>query len=715
MAKKKLFEAESSPEFFFSPGDWIEHPGDINASNNAFVETRHYDYASWFTSGDSGWFSTFQQRSDFYTASGSSDPWTTSGAWIAAASGLFIIEHGRPPTSEDWIWECIRHNAGPLDQAGIFPINLEGTEAVWTPGTNPYFTFTTSGAESLSLIYAVDGPEGVSAGAKADVFIDNVFVNTINFYDPELVGNALRLYQQRLSIDIPDIDTHEIKLTFSDYLSGARYPWMNIDAVEVSLLENIPGDIESSAEISTFLGGDLLPRWMSFYTEPNTLLGSFFGIALRQSSNWKESSKIIKNLISPKDISLSIPRRIWKSNLPTLSQPSLSAEVRVESDIISLRRVSSDWELSRASDPVFMTLGSTLLFRNLHSTEVQKGASGSVIDLDDLDPEGDVWFQYLNAWKKIPAGSPFINGDSVTFPDNIPASAWIRYTSLSRANLVNGYGKIIIYSGSQVLGIGKPIEFSLESPVDYTAHLLGINRLDSEDQESLINRIYSIFRAKGGATKQGIYSGVSRELGLIKVQEWDTRENLILDNATKSVIIENLPQLVYVRRENLRDRGDRTNFIPSGWFDSSSLRLWSGNTRITSGSNPYFVSGRVITFSNPQELSIQADYSYQNYTTLKVGEDFQVLISAPYLPPSLYKVYTTQNLSTYSLSDKEKEFSLLYNPDDTPSDLLNHIVSLIDREVPFTIGSLSWGGNWFASNDFTPNLSFLPLAFDRTV
>jgi hypothetical protein len=480
---------------------------------------------------------------------------------------------------------------------------------------------------------------------------------------------------------------------------------------------------------------DLLPSWLLGYKEGveyhvlpsgyvpsggeattrGPLLSRLYSSLLDNINKIYESKENINNykLGSPNP---SESRLSWYADFGEFGETSRSIVLTLDSTF-TLKRAQNSFEFLNSPDPIYLMNDSGVaLLRNLALREVSSTSTSGIYHLlERLVDDEDIYIFYQDRWIYFPCTDPGFNAEGTLDLRNYSISGTIKVRYSSLELMRESRSSCITIDGHPI----SPAPYDLWNSFDDLGLLLGLERDLWEDNKKFLSRIHSVFQAPGGSTPNNLETGVSRDLALIQVINWDASEILELTRqGCNSITVVNIPNLREVDStiEDLIPSLDRkiwkSNF--TSWLSGEEILI--DNYQIAN--TEYTISGSTLNFNHSVSGKVTAKYHYRNYSINKDTSGFIVnIVPTDNIREKNYLVVTIPMIRIHSLSDSEYSLAYLYNPDDSPTSYLLELSDTISKMTPTSLGYSAWDKvSWQEENNLESAKPFyLPSSFDRTL
>jgi hypothetical protein len=462
-----------------------------------------------------------------------------------------------------------------------------------------------------------------------------------------------------------------------------------------------------------------LPRWMRPAYDRETLLSHFFCWSTNEEYRLEgHIERLLRGRWLP-TAHVNETRLLWTARFtyPRGDGRELRVTVTAGTGTILVRQARSWHEFSTAIDPVwyFDTTTRQFLLGALYMRQTTLFAASGVYTIvgesEGLVPDTGVYWSTHSGMPRrwLDAENPELSGTVFSIPP-VDVALFASYGSQSTLSALSSGTVVISWQGSETISLPL-LEQEVPNLFDGYGSLLGVTRLDREDNLTYKRRMLTLIQAAPGCDIGGVIRGVAIRTGLAHTTQWNGVDNLTF--TVSGITAVHLVGVTRFRRisETLSSQGDGTRFY------STYSNPRPGWTAFVNGipEPGVSVSGNLYTFSHAVTGVAVVDYYTETYRLAYGGDGYISGITAGTgLPSGKYTAVASRSISAYVPDLVSVQEERLLTADKLPNREFLELASLLQKDNPTAFGRARWESHdyWFASGEEAPRNTRLPLPLD---
>lgn len=462
-----------------------------------------------------------------------------------------------------------------------------------------------------------------------------------------------------------------------------------------------------------------LPRWMRPSYDTTTTFSRFLRFPTAQGYRISDE---IERLLRRRFLTtawVKETRRGWTARFTYPRDAAGQFHILYQAGSTSgiVRAASSPHDFWSATDPVWFpdSDGRGVRFEKLHFKQTDLIANQGVYTIvgesEGLVPDAGIYWRPAPTvpWRWLDAQSPAITGTTFRITPTT-GGITVRYASQSLLSQLASGRVLIEWYGNRTLSLPL-IPQDLPNIFDGYGKLLGLPRLEDEDNLAYKNRMLVLAQAPPGSTIEGVVRGVAARIGRIYTRDWDGVSTLTFSiSGITAVHLVGIPRYRAIT-ETLLPQSDRKTFYASygGWLGGSSVLV----DRIPQAG--VSVSGSVVRLVHPTSGMVVASYFTQSYHLLYDGNGYITGIQpGTGIPSGRYTCIATRNVDAFVPDLPREQETRLLTPEGLPNRRFLELAEQIQARNPTVFARARWDTSsyWFPESEEKPVNSRLPLPLD---
>ena len=515
-----------------------------------------------------------------------------------------------------------------------------------------------------------------------------------------------------------EVATTTATLTFSDSASGSD---VGIPG-PVSTDSGAGSDVGDQADtqcpnLGEFLVGPeiRLPQWMSAVTSVDSKLYRLLQFVPLEGFDLDNQIRraFLRRWLTLAEVGET--RAEWSTSFTYRGNEELKITATASSNSVVVRRAISRYDYDKANDPVWWgdPISKRITLKNLMVSDIALADMSGVYTIgEDLVPDFGIFWRRGNQqkWRWLNPEEPTVSGSAFTLSST--GTKCFRFASQALLDSFDS-GRIVV---EWKTGNSVSLPLTRKEPdniFDGYGSVLGIERLEDEDNTAYKSRMLSTVIAPPDATQSGVVRGIAARLGNLNSTRWNGVSTLTLDaSGTQRITDLKIPGV-----PRFREITEQISSVSGAIFYSTYGGWRPGHLVLIDGlpQSNVVIAGNKITFPAPVTGTVVAIYSVEQYSTTSDASGYiRTLVPGTGLASGSHTVLYSQAVRVHSVDLEEFQKTTLLTPEGLPNRLFIELTNQLNADSQTIFGRARWGthATWLEQSDDKPSSARLVIPFD---